>query len=1167
MATRLSVLALLLALAWPFPLAKADQAAPVEVRVGNHPGFGRVVLGFDGPVMYQQASTGSHLTLLIAADVALTPPAHLPQNVRAIDARAGFLDLTLVAGATTHVSWFGNMLVVDVFDPVPPGVTEPQPANTGTATPTTPTSVPAVVPASVAPALSTTAPLSHPPAPTPQPSVAPKASVPAVAPAATSLPPVHPPGPAHEPATTRVASVPQVAPAATTQPPPHTATPAPQPSAPRVAVAPSPVAAAASVPQPRPPTPIPQASASRAPTTPPALPAAAVPTVAPMSPPHPLAPPMQTPATRASAAPPAVTAAAPPHPTAPATPPLAPAPAQQTTPQTQAPQATAARAMPAGEGQAGKLADVPVQAAQKLPDHAPASAVPGQPPVVDVPATPPATASTEPSGPVALAAIKLDAPKPSGATLSVPFSTAVGVAAFRRGGAALVVFDERRPIDLADVRDDPVFGTAVIQLLPAATVLRLKLPTDRSLAIDRSADSWHIAVVDAAPPPQPIPTRATDTQFSLSADAVGDVVAVADPESGATLLVGTQRSAGQGIPTPRRMAEFNLLPTWLGVLIEPLADSLVMHSVNDGFLLTGGKPGLAVTPSSAVLLIQTDAAAITRRFHLRDASIETLVHYLRDQVVAAASVPPLARGRIRQAEAETMITLGMGEEAQAMLSLAASDDPVAGASADAVGLTAVAALLAGRVEDADGIGDSRLDGSDEVTLWRAVRAAETTPGSPVAAAGFATTTPLIAVYAAPLRQRLLPLAFETMIAGGQTAVAARLLAHHAQDPSLRLARAMLSEANGDTDGALALYDILAADKDRLVHATAAVRAVELRLMTGRIDTSHAADALDGLLYAWRGDRREVALRERVADLREQTGSWRAALTLLRETETLFPEDKDGIHARLQAAFARLLQNDGLDRLAPLELVALVEENADLLPNGSVGEALEERLADRLLALDLPQRAGPVLQKLMVTAPSPSGRAGFGSRLAALRLRENDAAGALAALAASAGASDLATPLPAGLIERRTLLAAEALARSGDPAQAVADLTVLGTAAADAARATILEQRKDWPGAEQALADYVAKTIPPSGALDQTQQRTLVRYATATAQAGDDATLATMRTTVGARMPEGPFGDMFRLLTAEPVRGLSDLPRATRETAMAHDLPKALGALKPSVATP
>ena len=244
------------------------------------------------------------------------------------------------------------------------------------------------------------------------------------------------------------------------------------------------------------------------------------------------------------------------------------------------------------------------------------------------------------------------------------------------------------------------------------------------------------------------------------------------------------------------------------------------------------------------------------------------------------------------------------------------------------------------------------------------------------------------------------------------------------------------------------------------------------------------------------------------------------------------------------------------RCSPLELVALVDENADLLPGGADGEALESRLADRLLALDLPQRAGPLLEKLMNAAPTGAGRAGFGARLAALRQREGDTRGVLAALAASDGPD-----LPKELADRRTLLHAGAQAHGGDAQQALSELESLNTAASDEARAAILEHANNWPAAQKALADYAAKVVPPDGALDDAQQRTMLRLATAAARAGDDAALARLREHDTARMGTGPVADMFRLLTADQVRSVADLKRAGREAALARALPGDLKALQ------
>ncbi len=108
-------------------------------------------------------------------------------------------------------------------------------------------------------------------------------------------------------------------------------------------------------------------------------------------------------------------------------------------------------------------------------------------------------------------------------------------------------------------------------------------------------------------------------------------------------------------------------------------------------------------------------------------------------------------------------------------------------------------------------------------------------------------------------------------------------------------------------------------------------------------------------------------------------------------------------------------------------------------------------------------------------------------------------------------------------------------------------------------------RNDWPAAQRALTDYAAKTVPPEGKLDDAQRRTLLRLATAAARAGDNAALTALRQREGARMGTGPLADMFRLLTADQVRGVADLKRSGQEAALAHALPGELKALQPPAA--
>ena len=743
----------------------------------------------------------------------------------------------------------------------------------------------------------------------------------------------------------------------------------------------------------------------------------------------------------------------------------------------------------------------------------------------------------------------------AGAAIRMPFAPGVGAAAFARGRDGMVVFDTQRPIDMAGVREVPILGAGTVRLLPGATLLRVVLPPRYQLRLARDTAGWTVAAVPSPPPVPPLAPQVIGGALWFALPHHGASVVVPDPVTGGPLLIGTARVAGAGLAVVRRYPQFTLDPSWLGVVVTPLSDRLTLRARHRGFLLGAGGVALALQtePGSAAAL--ADAASFSRRFDFADLPTRLLYGRLLSALDAAATAPPLSRTRARLAEAQSMIGLGMGVEARGVLRLAAREDPAAAQRPLWKGLWGAASWLAGDPRGSASLFASSLDGTDEITLWRATAEATRHPGSPVAAAGFAATLPLLLAYPAPLRARLLPLAAETMVRGGQRAAAAALIARMPEAKALRMAAAMLAARQGKTGQALADYQRMARSSDRLLAARAAIRGVKLRLARGEITKATAARALDRLFYAWRGPRRELALRLEVARLRMASRQYRRALALLRRTAQLFPAQAPLVHARLAADFASLLAPAVLRTVPPLELVALVQENADLVPHGAAGERLAAGLARRLVALDLPARAVPVLARLMEKAPPGVIRARFGARLAAMDLEQGKAASALTALDRSAFPA-----LPPGLAARRTLLFARASAREGRLAPAIDALVALGTPAAEDLRARLLSRSGHWKGAEAALAALVAMTVPPGGTLDPAAANLLLRLATAAAHAGDTATLARLRKSAGPRMGNGAVGKMFRLLTAGPVSALADLPRATESIALARTLPAALKAI-------
>ena len=757
-------------------------------------------------------------------------------------------------------------------------------------------------------------------------------------------------------------------------------------------------------------------------------------------------------------------------------------------------------------------------------------------------------------GPMALSARPAAPPAGSPGAMLVPFEVGVGAAAFRRRGQGVAVFDAARPIDLSALAGAKVFGAAKVHVLAGGTELTMPLRRGMRLALLRRSAGWLIVLTrhsPVGPVIRPLPVAAG---LSLPLAAPGKTVSLLDPETGIPLLVGTERAAPVALRVTHRAPQFALLRSWRGVVVEALSDRLGLRPTVDGFLLAG-RGGLAVSPGGREATALADAALLTRSFYIPDLTTTVLSSRLRRQLRAAAARPPLARGpRLRRA-AETMIALDMGAEAHALLHLAASEDPGEAARPEHAALAAIAAIEAGAPTKASAIDARSLPVTDEVAFWRGIRRALRDPRSPRAAQLLATTAPLALTYPRALRRSVLPIAIETMIRGGETQAAAHMLARRPNDKRLDLARAMLDAAQGRTGAALAIYDRLRDSPDRLTAFRAATRAVALRLDMHAISPAQAAHKLDQLRDGWRGGKRELHLLETLASLRARAGQWTRALALLRHTIRDFPKARPRLRAEMRRLFAAALADAKLDRAPPLQYVAFVNANADLLPKGKAGLPLAGKLADRLLALDLPDQAAPLLARLAREAPTAPARARFGARLAELRLDQGNATVAARALAVTA-----ASDLPPGLASRRAILAARIDAAQGHVPEAEAALLKLNAASADRAAAAIATRAGDWKGAVAALAAEAAITVPPSGSLSPERRQLLLRLATARVRAGDMAGLAAMRADQ-ARMGTGPLADLFRLLTAPGVRSPDQIGRAGATAALAAGVGQALRAVR------
>ena len=811
------------------PLAFMLVAGPVlaaettDVRMATHEGYGRVVFEFSAPMDFKVERKGDAVTLRFPGAGDVPAIGGSVRNIVSVVGGAGQAVVTVAPGARLHTVRLGNRVVIDALDPA-----KDQPAARAEKAP------PPAKRSEPAPAAAAK------PAEQPAAEQAKAAAKPAEPTPAGAAKPAEQPAPEHAPVQQVKAGKPPLP---------------PLPSGLAVPLALRLAAAEKPAEHQGPAKPAEHAPADHAKAA--AAPAPALPTV--NSPGSPAEPKSETNAATAHAPaelPKIITpgSIAVPAPVVPVT--------------RDAPPAATQTGAPAGDHPAEHSAG---------PDVVPASTAP---------ASPGDPAAPAPAEPMAIAATHLALPPGNkGSAALLPFGAAVSAAAFRHGDEAWMVFDERRPLDLAALGDDPMLAGAVVQLLPQATLVRVKLPQGRDLRMERQKTGWSITLGDKLPSTAPLTPTTKGARLLFPTPAPGQVVVVSDPSTGQNLLVGTTHDTGSGVPVPYRVPEFSVRKSWQGVVVEPLSDHTQLRVVPEGFALETGS-AMAAAPDSARAL--EDAAVLTRRFDFQAQPSATLLKQLQLEVADQGRAPAQAKLAPRKRGAQTMLSLGLGAEAQSLLGLASSEDPRSADDPDIAGLTGIASLLSGRPAESDGLMDPRLNGSDEIALWRAVRTATLHPGSPEAAPVFAATIGLVLSYPTALRNRLLPIAAETMALGGAPDAADALLAKQPDEPLLTLTRAIRLEAKGKTADALTLYDALAVGRDRLASARASTRATLLRLASGAIGPKEAADSMERQFLDWRGDDREQRLRLHVASLRAKAGQWHAAFAMLRETLQLFP---------------------------------------------------------------------------------------------------------------------------------------------------------------------------------------------------------------------------------------------------------------------------------------
>ena len=745
-----------------------------------------------------------------------------------------------------------------------------------------------------------------------------------------------------------------------------------------------------------------------------------------------------------------------------------------------------------------------------------------------------------------------EAPDVSSGAASAPTSaptsaTAPAAAAFSRDGKLWLVFDRPPPGDLAGeiAKTAPELAPVALLEVSGATVLRFAAPNLLVPRLRREGTAWIVDLQPAAPSGVAdidllVEGDARQAHVRFPIEAPGRIVSFIDPDLGGWLIVAPLKAAGPGVGMDREFPQFRVLASHQGLVLQPLSETLRVVATAQAVELRDDE-GLIVSRGSSLALVKSNQATPRRGARLfeleawRRGDATRFLTNKHDLQRALIRVAPEQIDAARLELAKFYFAHGLATEALSVLRLSEMMD-------SGVALDPQARLIKGAgeflTEDfaaaARELFHPALAGEWEAELWRAALAAASQDWE-LAAAGFAATDELIAAYPRSVRARLRLWAVEAGLATGDMKVAERHLeAVRRDDPNSNVeaqiaylvARGLYLE--GDVETAAELWRKVAASK----HASSRIRArlalLDLALEDGSTTTEQAIAELENLRFAWRGDRFEFALLQRLGDLYILGKRYRKGLRLLRRAAAHTPnsEISEAVAARMRAVFTGLFTNAN-DELPPLKALALFEEFKELTPPGEEGDEVILRLAERLVEIDLLDRAAGVLGSQVEYRLKGPAKAAVAARLARVHLLNQRPAQALQAIDASEEPG-----LTAELTAQRQRLRSQALLDLDRKDEALAALGADDDPETLRLRTQVLRRQKNWPAAVLVLERLVPDEPPPVRPLREEESKAVVDLAVALTMSGDRKRLRSLGETYKEAMSRGPHAQTFTLLVGD-----------------------------------
>ncbi|BDW95128.1 hypothetical protein MACH10_08130 [Thalassospira tepidiphila] len=749
-------------------------------------------------------------------------------------------------------------------------------------------------------------------------------------------------------------------------------------------------------------------------------------------------------------------------------------------------------------------------------------------------------------------------------TLGFPFGQPGGAAVWSRAGFLWLAFDVRANLNLDNVRQQAAQIVGVVEQIesPYATIVRMTIPEGIGLYTGRSeTGDWRITMQQGIM--QPVeklgPSIELDEQtrarLIVPLEDVGPIIPIDDPEVGDTLRVTTTTQNGYGIEVALRYPEFEVLPSVQGVVVAPMNDSVQVAGRDDGqAVIVTSEDGLNISPEGARLLAsatgvraQTGDGREGLIFELDDWRRGGLDQYnktirgLRRKIAESGDEH---RNKARLDLAQYYLANGLGPEADAVISAMEHDDPLIAQRLQFRALKAAVKFLNREYEEAERLlEDERLRKIPEMQLWRAVTlAARGRPNE--GARDLLESVHILDYYPPELLSRLVPIATEQALIVGNPEAGMDMIEKMLVTPGLSESKIMdiqylkgiFEEEAGELEQAVATWDQVAEGENRKARAHAIFDRTELLMRLERLTVEDAIEQLQKLRFAWRGDAFEMALLKRIGELQIENKDFREGLNTLRQVAIFFPNMPVATEATdmMHKTFENLYLGEEINNISAIKAVALYDEFRELTPAGDKGDELIRRLADRMVDVELFERAEELLEHQVDFRLTGVEKARVGARLALVYLLDSKPEETIRIIDETEvpGVSD-------ELATQRRHLRARALLDTDRGVEAIASLEGDYSRNAELLRIDHYRNTRDYMSAAETFQRLVGEEPFDENGISDERGRYMLNWAVNLAMAGQERTLNMLKRRYGEVMAQSPYAEAFSLITSSPTQGLID----------------------------